>query len=452
MKDSKYEGKGRKETLYFFFYNFVSKAITYLVLFVLANIFSLEVYGKAAYAISIFSISLLALLIGVPETLISWQVRKKDSTSVVYFLSFLSLIFVLFGITAFWNHKWVFPLIFVLPFFLFKGIGYAFFRIHHKHHFVQIFGVASMLLYLGFLLVFRNMGEFGIVLSYSLAYFCVAMMVVSLTRGDYAKVLNRFKMDFRAIKEYFKKGIVTAFISISFAFLTWIDSSILGLLSTYENVAKYNVAGSISAVMLVVPVAISMFLLTRSAEIKNDKTSLSLLKRSLRISVSITLFLGIIIVSLIEPILRIFFAQYVGIESYVVLLIFGLMFAAVNHVVAMYYSGKLKPEAIFYPIFFAALLNVILDVVLIPGYGMYGIIFATVISHFFAMVVLTFKSGLGSYFFPIILASLFIFLAYYFGIFGILSLVVLIPLLYALGLFTLEDFNVIKNVIKNLGK
>jgi len=412
--------------------------------------FAPEIYGKASYAISIFSIALLVLLVGIPETFISWYVKKKDVSSVSYFLIFLSGLFVIIGLIIFWNSKWAFPLILVLPFFLIKGIGESFFRMHHKHHMVQFFGILTMFSYLLFLIFFKSLNELGILLSYSLSYVIVTLLIILLLLKDFIKIFSKFKFDISVIKAYVKKGLITAFISVSFAFLTWIDSSILGLLSTFENVAKYTVSGSIAAIIMIVPVAIALFLLTRSAEIKDQKVSLSLLKRTIRLTVSLALIFGIALVSFVDLFIRIFFKKYIGIEGYVAILTFGLVFGAVNHVIAMYHTGKLKPETIFYPILFAAILNVILDILFIPKYQIFGIIIATVISHFLAMIVLTYKSKIGVYALPTFLMTFSIIIAYSLGIYGLFVIPVVIPLLFLSGLFTKEDYHIIRDVIKEI--
>ncbi|MDP3917458.1 MAG: polysaccharide biosynthesis C-terminal domain-containing protein [Nanoarchaeota archaeon] len=449
---AEYNGEGRKETLYFFVLNFFSKSITYFVLLVLANLFSLEVYGKATYAISIFSLSILVLFVGIPETFISWYVKKRNVTSVAYFLVFLSLFSVIFGLVFFWDFRWLYPLLFLLPFFLVKMMGDSFFRIHHKQHFVQVFGILTMALYLAFLILFKDMGETGIILAYSLAYFIVSIIVFLLLFGDFSRLFKGFKFNFVEIGRYLQKGYITAIVSVSFAILTWIDSSLLGLLSTYENVAKYNVSGSISAIIAIVPVAIGIFLLTRSAEIKDNNLTRSLLKRSIRLTVSISLFFSIIMISLISIVIKYLFSQYMGIEKFIVILSFGLIFAGVNHIIAMYYIGKLQPGFVLFPVLFAAILNIILDIFLIPLYGLYGITVATTVAHFSAMFIFLFKVKLLNYFIPVLIVSTLVILSFLLGYFGVLMILPLVVLLFYLGLINRNDINVMIQVARKIFK
>ncbi len=442
--------KGKKETVYFFGWNFISKAITYVVLFVLANLFSVEAYGKASYALSIFNLSLLFILLGMPHTFIPWHVKKKDSSSIGYFSLIVSLIFVVLGFSLFWKEKWIFPLIIVLPFFLIKGIGESFLRIKHKHHFVQIFGAMGMLIYLGFLVFFSKFNEFGITISFALAHLIVAMVLIFLLRKEFSRLFSKICINLKSVKIYMKKAIFTAFIALSFSFLGWIDSFILGILSNYENVANYALSNSLAGVVMVVPISLSMFLLTRSAEIKNKKKSFEVLKRVVRISYSFTLLASIGLISILSFILKYFFPKYLGIEFFVLILLMGLLFFSIYHTIATHYTGKLTPEKIFYPLGFAALINIVLDILLIPPYGVNGIVFATLIAHLSAMALLLNISNMGNYFLPSLFFSGFIIWAYSLGIAGLILLIPAVIGLMITGMITKEDRNEVGKVIKTI--
>ena len=444
------KNKGKKETVYFFGWNFVSKAITYLVLFVLANLFSVEAYGKAAYALSIFNLALLFILMGMPHTFVPWYVKKKDSSSIGYFSLIISLLFVMLGFVLFWKEIWIFPLIRALPFFLLKGMGESFLRIKHKHHFVQIFGALSMLIYLGFLVFFSKFNEMGITVSFALAHLIVTLILVYLLRGEFFKLFSKININFNSVKNYLKKAFFTTFIAVSFSFLGLIDSFILGLLSNYKNVADYTVSNSLAGVVMVIPISLSMFLLTRSAEIKNKKKSLEVLKRVVRISYSFTLLASIGLISLLSLVLKYFFPKYLGVEFFVLILLMGTLFLSIYHTIATHYTGKLNPEKIFYPLGLAAIINILLDILLIPNYGVYGIVFATVIAHLSAMALLLRTSNLGSYFLPSIFFSGFIIWAYFLGTLGLVLIAPVAVGLVITGMITKEDRNVVWKVIKTI--
>tara|TARA_Y100000310_G_scaffold344360_1_gene456733 strand:- start:9398 stop:10765 length:1368 start_codon:yes stop_codon:yes gene_type:complete len=449
MSESSDIGKGKKETVYFFGWNVVSKIVTYVVLLVLANIFAVEAYGKASYAFSIFNLVLLFLLIGLPHTFVSWHIKKKDSGSVVYFLSLASLLFVILGLIIFWGTLWIIPLVVALPFFLIKSIGESFFRINHKHHMVQAVGVLGMVFYLIFLFLFRKSGEVGIISAFAVSYIFVSLVVLVMNYGNFSEVYRKFAIDIGSVREYFRKGVVTALIAASFAFLGWIDSFILGILSTYKNVADYNIAGAISGIIVTIPLSLSMFLLTRSAEVGGIKKSKAILYRILRISFSFSLLSAIVLVSFMPILLKIFFPKYVGVGPFVMVLLLSLLFYAIHYTISTYYSGRLEPEMVLVPIVFAALLNIILDVVLIPQYGVFGITVATLIAHFSAMFLLLVKSKMVDYLLPVVLMSSFVWAAYVLGIFGLLLLVPVIPLLFFSEMLTREDWEIFVDVLKN---
>lgn len=449
-KFMKLKSKGKSETFYFFSWHMVSKVVTYFVLLVLANSFSVGVYGKVAYAYSIFNLMLLILSVGLPQTFISWTIKKKDSVSVVYFFTFIFLASTVLGIIIFWGNWWVLPLILVLPFFFVQRVADSIFRINHKHHIVQILASLSMFLYLVFLLIFKKYNEVGILTSYALAYFTVAIISFFLTSKEFLNFFKPFRINMQTIKEYVKKGLITIVLLISGSILGYIDSFILGLMSNFENVAEYNIAGPIASVVSIIPTALAMFLLTRSSEINNVKKSRLVLARILRLSLSLSIIFAIFLISIMDTILKILFPQYLNISSFVMVLLLGVMFSMVYYLISIYFSGRLNPEKILIPIVFAAATNLILDILFIPYYGLWGVIIATIIAHAIAMIWILAKAELINLLIPIIIISALVPLAYIIGLKGILLIIPTVPLLFWLKLATLEDLKVFYKELKNI--
>ncbi|MBT7169867.1 hypothetical protein HN908_02360 [Candidatus Woesearchaeota archaeon] len=442
--------KGKKETVYFFGWNFVSKVVTYFVLFVLANLFSIETYGKASYALSIFNLSLLFILLGVPSAFVPWHIKKKDSSSIGYFLVLVSMLFVVLGFVLFWKEKWIFPLIFLLPFFLLRALGDSFLRIKHKYHYIQIFGTVGMIIYLIFLIFLSKINELGITLSFALSHIIVALIFFCILHKEFSSLFSKVHINFNTVKTYLKTAVFITFISMSFSFLGWMDNLILGLLSDYLAVANYAISNSLAGIVGVISGSLSMFLLTRSAEINNKKKAKKVLKRMIRISYSLTLVAAIILISFLTVILKYFFPKYLGVEFFVLVLLLGMLFFSVYHSIVIYYTGKLSPEKIFYPLIVAAIINISLDILLIPLYGVYGIVFATLIAHLFAMGLLIKKSENEVYFFPSLVLSGFVVWAYFLGILGLLLIVPAVIGLVITGMITQEDRNVVWKVIKTI--
>ena len=439
--------EGKKETLYYFGLTFVSKFITYLLLLVLANYFYISEYGRASFALAVFNVVYFFMLIGLPDVFVPWYINKKDVNSVFYFLALVTGIFTVIGIFVSLIYNWILPLVISLPFLFFYLLGYSIFRIKKQYHLLKISDILFVLLTFIFVYFFRESGKFGITLGYGLAYIITGIFVFVLSRKEIIQIISSFRFDLQPIIIYLKKGFSTAMVVLSYLFLGWIDSIILGKLSTYENVARYSIASPIANIITVVPLALSMFLLTRISEVKKEQLSSSIFNRILRLSVFFSLLLSILLISVVNIILNIFFKQYSDVGIYVTILMTGVLYFCVYTLIATYLSAKLTPEKIVIPIITAALLNVILDILLIPQYGLLGICIATMIAHMAAFTLLTIRVGIFLKFIPVYFISLLLLASFYLGYYGLILIPLSVLVLFIFKLIRLNDLEVIKEVL-----
>lgn len=453
MKNKEYQiatpkdnpGTGKIETVYYFFLLGFSKVFAYGVLLILANLFILQDYGQASFVMSIFKIATLFSSIGLPFIFVPWVISKREVSSIFYFLLFFNLILMGGGIAIGIKYPWTLPIIFAIPLMVLGGISNSILRIKHKYSLIQLFSVLLEAYTLVSLLFLLKYGKAGIILGNAIAIYITNMSSIYLTRKELLGMAKTFNFDLNAIWAYTKKGTITLLLYLSFAFLNWIDSIVLGILSTFENVAKYNVAGPVSNVLTIIPYSLAMFLLTRESEVKSKKLSKSILKRSLRISFSLSLLLTLFLLSFIFPIIKIFFPKYSGVEIYIMILSLGLLFYSIYSLIYVYQTGKLNPEKVFLPITLAAILNIILDIILIPKYGLYGITCATTISHALAFFILAYKMDLLKEFSPMLGMLVFVPLTYYAGVIGLLLIPVALLLLHLTNLLQEGDIFTVVN-------
>ncbi|MBU3940394.1 MAG: polysaccharide biosynthesis C-terminal domain-containing protein [Nanoarchaeota archaeon] len=429
-----------------------SKVVTYFLLLILANLFLKEVYGRAAFVMNIFTLVLFFSLVGVPYALVPWIVKKRDINSVFHFLMLVSIFCVIAGIIITWQHKWVMPLVFLFPILLVRGFSGAYLYSKYKQHLV----VMADLIYIFFAFIliylFRHFSKGGIIMGYAIAALIPSMILIFLTRKDLAPLFNKFKINFYIVRNYIGNAIITSLIYISFAFLDLLDSTIIGILSTFENVAMYNVAGPISNVISLIPVTFGLFLLAKSSEIIDRKHSRMILSKMMRVSFSLSFLSAIAVVSLSYWIVSIFFPKYIGIEPFIAILISGVVLYSAYNMICSYLLGRLMPRKALFAIGFAAILNIILDVLLVPKFGLWGVSIATFIAHLVAFTILVKKMGLFKSFYKIYLLILFIPLALYMEVYGLLLIVLLVPLLIFAGLLKKEDIYFARDIVKDIFK
>jgi len=444
--------KGGKETVYSMALSATSKVVTYFILLILANLFLKEVYGRAAFVMSIFTLVLFFSLVGVPYALVPWIVKKKDIRSVFNFLMILSFVCVIVGLIATWQHRWIMPLVFLFPFLLVRGFSGAYLYSKYKQHLVVlgdlIYAISSFIL----IYSLRYLSKGGIILGYAGATIITSLILILWTRRDLAPLFKKFKINFYIVKHYVNNAIVTSLIYISFAFLDLLDSTIIGILSTFENVAMYNVAGPISNVISLIPVTFGLFLLTKSSEMTDREYSRTILFRMMRMSFSFSFLSAIGIVSLSYWIISIFFPKYVGVEPFIAILISGVVFYSLYNMICSYLLGKVMPKKALFAIGFAAILNIVLDILLVSRFGLWGVCIATLVAHAVAFTILARRMRLLKSFWKVYLLILFIPLALYMQVYGLLLVVILIPLLLFCKLLKMEDIYFVRVIIKDILK
>ena len=444
--------QGKKETVHVFLLNLLSKVFTYLMLLVLGNYYLLNDYGQASFVRSVFYVILFFSTIGVPGMLTPWIIKKKDVNSIFYFHSIITLIVFAGGLfISFYKYLWILPIVISLPFMFFRQFGYAYLRSRYKYNLTQLSDTTLAFVTALFVFLLHNHGKTGIILAYSMGFMVSSLFVIYLEHNNLAKLLQKFRLDFINILSFLRKGIIVSLLSLSFSFLSWIDSIVLGWLSTFDNVAKYNIAGPISNVISLVSIPISLFILTRSAHLNDKLISLKVLNRSLRISFSLSLLFAIALNSLLFVLIKIFFPKYIGVEIYIMVLSIGIVLFALYGVCHNYLTGKFQPELSLLPVGLGALVNFILDLCLIPSFGLMGIVVATLIAHLVSFTFMFIRLKILKKYLSVLLLVGLIPLSYYLRVVGLFIIGPLaIVLLYLFGYLRKSDIEVIKKTIVSI--
>ncbi len=444
--------KGKKEVMYVFLLFLFSKVFSYASLLVFANLYVAAEYGAGAFAWSLFNIVLFITCLGLPDALVPWLLKKKDVRSVFSFLVCINLVVFIGGLLFMVfssSYRWMLPLIILLPFMFLDMVARAVLKSQFKYHMSQLASNFFVMLTVVFAFFLKDFGKFGVTFAYSVAYLIPALWLVWLTRKSFYLFVKP-RWDGAVIGEYVKKGGYTSLAGACFALLTWVDASLLGSLSTFENVARYSVAGALANLVAAVPLALSHFTLSRAAAVRSQEKSFAILSRTVRLSYALSLLVAITVVSLSFVLIRIFFAQYRGVELFVAVLCTGLLWYAVYSLVASFLVGRLQQEKMLFPIAVGALVNVVLDIVLIPWFGLYGIVLATLAGHGVAFIWLASKEQVKGWFLYFLIAPVFVLLAFFLRVYGLLLLPVAVGVLVWLRLITKEDIGIVLQVIRRV--
>lgn len=447
------KAKGKKETFYALGYSIVSKAITYLLLLVFANLYLPEEYGLGSFAFNIRNIIMLFAFIGLPDALVPFVVRKRKIDQIFSFVSAITFIVFIAGLGLLFYYPWIWPLVVTFPLIMLNSFAMSFWRAKSRHDIPFKVGFYSILLTLIFAFLLKDYGKFGVISAYSLGNLFSFIATAYPIRKEIYREMKFTKVRFNTLemKTYISNGLAVTFIGSVFVFVGWLDSTLLGLLGNdFAQVAEFNVAAAIAGTVSLIPIALSMFMVTRASQIKSRQKSIAVLHRVTRISFFTSLLASILLVIFSPLLVRIFFPKYLGISAYISVLTLGMVFFSSYYIIYSYHIGKLDSKKMIRPVIVGLFANFILALILIPRYDVLGICYVVTLTHLFVLLIIASSENMKRIVSMSFLAAIMIWAVYFLGYWGLLIFAAIIPASLFLKIVTKSDILVITETIINV--
>jgi len=200
----------------------------------------------------------------------------------------------------------------------------------------------------------------------------------------------------KTFREMFSYSWPLIFSGLIFSMFHWTDSFLIGIFKSIEEVGLYNAA---------VPIAL-LILLTRDlfTQLFFPLVTKEYSKGNLRVIRDLTKQVGKWIFILSIPILALFLLfpgafikllfgqEYVVVENAMRFLSVGVFFSAIFGISNEIISMKGKTKVILADVTIMSIVNVILNVILIPRYGVAGAGFSTMVSMIFLNIIFGYQS------------------------------------------------------------
>lgn len=197
-----------------------------------------------------------------------------------------------------------------------------------------------------------------------------------------------FKVDFEIIRNLLGLGVKFALALLVINLNYRIDIILLDKLSTEYEVGIYSKGVSITEYLWQVPMLLSTIIFARSAVAKNNQLFSNKVLKLLRISLLIILLIASGLFSFSTFIINTLFGESFQESSLVLqILLPGAVLLAMFKIINMDLSGKGKPWLSMKAMLPALIINIILNIILIPGYGSQGAALASSISYTVATVI-----------------------------------------------------------------
>jgi O-antigen/teichoic acid export membrane protein len=392
---------------------FISKLLTYLYKVIVAREFGQEVYGVFSLAVMVAGFFVNFFSLGLQSGLLRYislyrgQNKPEKIKSIIFFsavITFFSSIFA--AALLFFSSNFISVSIFhapeltvflqwfavFLPIFIFSGFFHVITLAYEKIGWFSFIGnILSPLIQLVFLIVFIVIGvkSEGIPISYNigfLAVFLCAFLVSKYTIKGIFKNSKKNLKDKKTIrKELILYSLPIIFLGLINSIFSMVDTFSIGYFKTTAEVGLYNAALPISLFLLIAPVLfLQLFLpvITKEYSKKNFKLITNLSKQ---LGKWIFIFnLPILIIMLLFPgavINLLFGSEYLPAENALRFLSIGVFFYSLLQISENLLSMIGKSKRILLNLAIATGVNILLNILLIPKYGISGAAFATMIGY-----------------------------------------------------------------------
>lgn len=403
-----------KEEGVIYFSNIIfQKILTFVTIIFLTNNTIPEIFGQYVYILSLVSVFIIISHFGIPILLIKNISSNKDKfsrhnslcSSIIFsfFLSFLTQIIIFFIIKIFFKNLInveILNLVFVYLIFtsiyqIFSSISIGL-GLPVKGQWPEIY--IKSLFFLLIIIFYKNI---DLIFIFKLLIF-LTILSVYIILINLIKPLAHYFKNFYYFK--FEKKILSSLISLGLAsflssIITRMDVFMIEYFLDYEQVAIYNIAFQVGLIPLFLAISINAIISPKISEFffKKKFEQLNLILGSSRLTFLISNIIFLIIYQLIffELFSIIFPNIYTFSLSYSYFFIYYCIFISLFYFAdtALVMTGNQKIVICSYLI--AIIINLILNIMLIPIFGVRGALIATIFSliiynlvNFFALKII----------------------------------------------------------------
>ena len=388
---------------------FLSKVLTYVYRIIIARHFGPEVYGLFSLAIMVLgwfvAISSLGLADGLGRFIPLYRGKKeynkikyllKISVTILFFSSIIAAVILFFSakfisINFFHNSNLIIFLkifSFLIPILIFSNLLLCILRSFeeiawHSFIFNILQNISKVILIVFF--IFLGFNSNSIIFSYFLGILIMLLAAYLVCKYKLSEIFGKYKLKkqikLKTRKEFISYSWPIMFTTIIASVFYWIDSFSIGYFKTALEVGFYNAAVPIALLMMVAPeLFMQLFfpLINKEFSRKNIEVVKQLSQQVGKWIFIINLPIFLLIILFPGAIINILFGStYLIAENALRILAFGFFVFSIFII-----SGNLlgmvgKSKLALMNMIIASIINIILNAMLVPRYGINGAAIST---------------------------------------------------------------------------
>lgn len=333
----------------------------------------------------------------------AFYVGKKIKT-VEEVISTLSFLWVLTSLVSLILVIWIFSISFssydyyllliaaaTIPFNLIINYSKGILQGVQKYATVNSFEIYKILsnLFLVVLLVWLfDLGVTGAILVQLFIGAIVAIYSLKVIKNDYS---IGYKINIDLAKDLFLKGISFGLALFILQLNYRVDILFLNKYETISNVGIYSVGTNLAELVWQLPAAISLVLFGKSANSKNEIEAINRTKVLIRCITPFLLVFCLFLVLFAEPLVQLLYGNsYIESARIIKYLIPGVFFMVIVKVLHADLSGRGFPLYAIWVTIGPLLVNILLNYIFIPKYGIDGAAVTSTISYFLSGLLFIF--------------------------------------------------------------
>ena len=403
-----------------FLFRIFGLGTSFLVVLLISRWFGVTNYGSYSLTFTIAQATTMIFALGIPNALIMLTGNRNLSTVEVKKLLFkgikIALLFSLipslifyFGssfiaIRCFGNielTRFLEIVAYVIPFFILHELFLYYFISVKKFITYNIFMFVLPNLFLVFFLIifyFFDKTDFYTFLAFSISIILIVLVELVVVYETKIRTVPHII----STKTLIKTASPMMFSGLLLYLLNWTDVIMLGIMTNEKEVGIYNIAYKVGSVGFLMIVSVSTVITPRIAELygKNRIQELKILIHSSTRLISIlTIPLILLLIIFSKLILSFFGEEVVSGSSTLIIIAIGVLFSAmagnVDQILNMTNNQIILKNITIFTFF----INITLNFLLIPMYGINGAAFASLISNIVINITCLFyiKRKLGFY-------------------------------------------------------
>lgn len=286
-------------------------------------------------------------------------------------------------------------MLFSLPFYFLLNFTQSIFLGYQNFNVINIAAIFTQLLTLVLTLIFLlgfHMNVLGAVLAFILSHMISSIMLVIILLKKYPLSWKKGTFNMTYVKEAFTYGIKIHISNLISFFNYRADTLLIAYFLTPAAVGIYNVAVNIAERLWIVSQSVSNVLFPKISSMDNEEEKDFLTTMLTRNVLVISIVGSIVLVLLCDFLIWLLFGkEYADASLPLKILMPGIVFLSVDRLLSQDLAGRGKPEMSMYTSITTIVLNIILNIMLIPTYGLAGAAFATSFSYstaFFIKVII----------------------------------------------------------------